>query len=113
MIILLAILSLLPFVAFPLLAAAATGHLPQRLPPARRALLLLAVMLWASFHAYVRSEDKPEPPEPPEPPPGPYIPGGEWECVLRRDPFSGEAERRWEYRLPPSHPDVPVESQQP
>lgn len=108
----LAFLPLLPFVAFPLLAAAATGH-PVRLRPTRRALLLLAVMLWASFHAYVRSEDKPEPPEPPEPPPGPYIPEGSWEMYLHRDPFSGNVEWKRRFVLPPSYPETPVEEAQP
>ena len=111
----LAILALLPFVVFPLLAAAAAGLLPRaRLPDRRRLALALVVVLWASLHAYVRSDDKPGPPEPPpEPPPGPYVPGSEWQCILHHDPFTGRTERRWEYRLPPSHPEVPVEKERP
>lgn len=103
----LAFLPLLPFVAFPLLVAAAAGH-PVRLKPTRRTLFLIAVAVWASFHAYVRSDEKGEPPEPPEPPPGPYIPEGSWEMRLHRDPFSGKVQWERHFILPPSHPEIPV-----
>lgn len=103
------VVCLAPFVAFPALLAAALGvPIPRPRRPVRF-LLLLAVAALASYRAYAHlgDDDKPQPPEPP----GPYIPGGTWETVLHRDPFTGAVDLRREYRLPPSVPEVPVEKQ--
>lgn len=103
--------AILPVVGIPLLLAFAMGAPVPRPKPTARNLVLLAVALWASLRAYVAADEKPQPPEPPKPPPGPYVPGGAWETILHRDPFTGALEIRREYRLPPSVPEVPVEKQ--
>lgn len=99
--------SLAPFVVIPALLCAAHGLAPPRPGRPGRLLLLLALAALASLHAYARLDEKPQPPEPP----GPYEPGGAWQTVLHRDPFTGAVEWRREYRLPPSAPETPVEKQ--